>query len=515
MSGKIERKIIIGLITSTEFCKAVRRDIDVKLFEATVAKTLALWILQYYDKFGKAPHSDIEELYMQNVKKQKIDTEIAEQIEEEILPGLSDEYIKEGLDDALVFNAKQYFKERKLITINEDIKTYISKGDFDKAEALINQYKPITNEIADEVILNADTIGDAVKTALTTTYEPLFQFGGALGEFINHQLCKDNFIAFLAPEKTGKTMMLMQFAITAASQGVPVGIIQAGDMSTNQMLRRFIINSIGKTTEERYVGPHFIPIKDCIKNQLNICDKKIRECNYGVFEDRGWDVKALKEQLTMDDLLEAYKLDPDYSPCYNCSEYLKHALGSPWLKQINIKMMTTAEADKYATQNFYGKNRAVRIRTFANGTCSVSSIREVYKEWKKDGFEPGLILIDYADLLVGERGMEERHKQNQVWKDLRGFNQETHSLLVTCTQSDADSYNRNLLSLKNYSEDKRKYAHATGFYGLNRDSMGREKKIGLMRINELLLRESDFESTKTVTVLQNLRLCRPIIGSYF
>jgi len=181
MSTKIERKIIIGLITSTEFCKAIRRDIDIKLFEAAVAKTLALWILQYYDQFGKAPNSDIEELYMQNVRKQKIDTEVAEQIEEEILPGLSDEYVNEGLDEALLFNAKQYFKERKLITINEDIETYIKKGDFDKAENLINQYKPITNEIADEVILNSEGIGDAIKTALTTTYEPLFQFGGALG----------------------------------------------------------------------------------------------------------------------------------------------------------------------------------------------------------------------------------------------------------------------------------------------------------------------------------------------
>ena len=69
--------------------------------------------------------------------------------------------------------------------------------------------------------------------------------------------------------------------------------------------------------------------------------------------------------------------------------------------------------------------------------------------------------------------------------------------------------------MKNFSEDKRKYAHVTAMYGLNQDPQDREKKIGLMRINEIVVREGDFSNTKEVTVIQNLARGRPFLGSYY
>jgi len=98
---------------------------------------------------------------------------------------------------------------------------------------------------------------------------------------------------------------------------------------------------------------------------------------------------------------------------------------------------------------------------------------------------------------------------------LRGLNQETNSLLITATQADADAYKQNTLRLSNFSEDKRKYAHVTAFYGLNQDSGGREKNLGLMRINELILREDKFDMNRQVTVMQALNIGRPIITSYW
>lgn len=128
---------------------------------------------------------------------------------------------------------------------------------------------------------------------------------------------------------------------------------------------------------------------------------------------------------------------------------------------------------------------------------------------------PGLIVLDYADLMVPSYQTEYRHQQNQIWKDLRGLNQELDCLLVTATQADADSYDRNSLRLKNFSEDKRKYGHVTTMYGLNQDSKGREKGIGLIRINELLLRDDGFDSSREVTILQSLSTGSPVVGSFF
>ena len=50
-------------------------------------------------------------------------------------------------------------------------------------------------------------------------------------------------------------------------------------------------------------------------------------------------------------------------------------------------------------------------------------------------------------------------------------------------------------------------------YGLNQSAD--EKQIGIMRINELLVRDSDFNSNRPIKVLQRLQIGRPFLGSYF
>jgi len=134
---------------------------------------------------------------------------------------------------------------------------------------------------------------------------------------------------------------------------------------------------------------------------------------------------------------------------------------------------------------------------------------------RQDGFVPDMIVVDYADLMTVQHRMYERHKQNQVWMSLRRISQERHCLLITATQADAASYERGLLRLSNFSEDKRKYAHVTAMYGLNQDPKGREKQLGIMRINEMVVREDDFSNARQVTVLQNLHRGRPFLGSYW
>ena len=125
-----------------------------------------------------------------------------------------------------------------------------------------------------------------------------------------------------------------------------------------------------------------------------------------------------------------------------------------------------------------------------------------------------MIVIDYADLLVGE-AKDFRHLQNEIWKDLRRLSQEKgQPLVITATQADAKSYDADKLKLTNFSEDKRKYAHVTAFYGLNQDKFGREKQIGILRINELLLREGDFGVGNQVFILQNLGRGKAFLGSY-
>lgn len=87
-------------------------------------------------------------------------------------------------------------------------------------------------------------------------------------------------------------------------------------------------------------------------------------------------------------------------------------------------------------------------------------------------------------------------------------------MVITATQSDADSYDTDLLKLSNFSEDKRKYSHVTAMFGLNQDKDGREKKLGVLRLNELVIREGEFSSSNEIVVLQYLRGGRAYVGSF-
>jgi hypothetical protein len=145
---------------------------------------------------------------------------------------------------------------------------------------------------------------------------------------------------------------------------------------------------------------------------------------------------------------------------------------------------------------------------------STEDMRRVLDEWEnQDDFVPDVIVTDYADIMASSE-REYRHKQDGIWRGLRGISQERHSLLITATQADARSYGQSILNLSNFSEDKRKYAHVTAMFGLNQDPKGREKQLGILRVNELLVREGIFNSNNDVVVLQDLGSGRPFTESY-
>src|SRR5690606_9911830 len=127
-----------------------------------------------------------------------------------------------------------------------------------------------------------------------------------------------------------------------------------------------------------------------------------------------------------------------------------------------------------------------------------------------------IVIVDYADILSSDdaRVTEFRHRQDHVWKSLRALSQERHVLLITATQADAESYKKGRLNMTNFSEDKRKLAHVTAQFGLNQDPDGREKALGIMRINEIVVREGSFSADSEVHVLQDLAAGRPFLESY-
>jgi hypothetical protein len=141
----IERKITIGLITSTEFCNSIKNIWDLNLFESPTAKLILSWTWEYYLKFKKAPSKEIETIFYSKLKTIKIGKEIADEIEKDILPGLSDEFTKEEFNlDYLIEETEKYFSERHLQIFHENVEALTKAGKLEEAEKLVREYKPLS-----------------------------------------------------------------------------------------------------------------------------------------------------------------------------------------------------------------------------------------------------------------------------------------------------------------------------------------------------------------------------------
>lgn len=522
----IERKILIGLITSTTYAKKIRRVWDGMLIESATGRMMCQWAIDYFDQYGKAPGIQIEDIFYARLK-EGLDKEIAEEIEEELLPDLSDEYEKDGMDvDFLIAETVKHLNANKLLRLTEQINNLVETGTgsmqerLKQAEQLRNEYTPISLDRDDSVDLSDPEALRSIRRAFSKASEPVVYFPKQLGKFWNSQFVPGAFVSFLAPEKRGKTFLLLEIAMRAAKQGKRVAFFQAGDMNEAEQLKRIGVYLTRRSYLEKYCKEHWQVVRDCKFNQSNSCKKPERECDFSPFDELMDGVIDGKSR-DLKELIEAYEANIDYKPCCDCKAFETDKIGKPWLKKVlAVEPIEYKDVEQAVIKFFQKYRRQFRLSTHANGSLSVNDITNILNNWEaNDGFIPELIVVDYADLLVPSIKTEFRHQQNQIWKDLRKLSQTPRNSILPCvvspTQADAKAYKRFRLELDNFSEDKRKYAHVTAMYGLNQDPDGIEKGLGLLRINEIIIREGAFSATNEITIIQDLWQGRPFLGSYF
>lgn len=510
----MERNIVIGLITNTNYLKQLKEEWNPLYIESKAAKILSNWCWEYFDKHDKAPMRNVESILLKKLKKKKINKELAEEIETDILRDLSEQYENQTNDlDVLLSDTREYFTERQMELHMEEVQSLLDKGEIQKARQLQEDFK-FTVGGENEGIDLADVNTNAkLDDALNTNLQRVIKFTGALGDFWNDELIKGAFVSILAPEKRGKTFTLLEFMMLAYEQEQETGFFQAGDMTEGQQLIRTAIYLTQKSNKAKFCGKQYIPVIDCVKNQTNTCNRRIRASKFGPFDEKT--EKEIREEITYEALLEAKHGNKFYKNCYNCINWQTHSWGAVWLEEFdNGTEPLTANEAKRAWNKFFVKNNLVRLSTYSNGELTIAKMITTLETWKRNGFKPKMLLVDYADLIVGNSMTDMRHQIDAVWRGLRGISQKYDLLVVAPTQADAKSYEQELLKLNNFSEDKRKLAHVTAMYGLNQSPDGREKKLGIMRINKIVVREDGFHNTDQVHVLQRLQIGKPNLGSY-
>lgn len=429
------------------------------MFKTRWANLVAQWCVDFHLRYDKAPKANIEPLYESWADGATDKNEI--KLVEKFLAGLEDEYdglAEDSNSDYITDIAGSYFNQVRIENLLERTEGHLQSGRVSEANQCVNDFHQIELGVGEGINLLDDR--KAINEAFESKRKPLVKYPGALGKFFDSALERDAFIAFMAPEKRGKSFWLLDVAYRAVLQNRKVAYFEAGDNSQHQVTRRLMAR-VSKT-----------PIKRSL-------------VNYPLTIDRDEDDKI----ATVNFKRKRFRKGLDKNTAWKACQKLKKS-----------KLKT--------------KQSLLKLSCHANSTLSVRSIRNILRNWEREGWSPDVIVIDYADILNMDSSVfEGRDRINETWKQLRSLSQTLHCLVLTATQADAASYKATVIDRSHFSEDKRKLSHVTGIVGIN--ASPEEKEQGIMRLNWVVLRESEFSEGDCVHVATCLSLSNPSVKSCF
>jgi len=457
-NNDVERRILIAMIVDSVVLGRINTKWQPRSFKSKWANIVAQWCLEYYQRYNKAPMKHVESLFENWSAKSKDETNV--NLVSKFLSSLSDEYedLKtESNSDYILDITVQYFNQVKIECLVEEVESDISEGHSEKAHNRLVGYSKIEMGVGEGIDVLQDT--EAIMKAFDTERkETLIKFPGDLGKFFKSSLEREGFISFMGKKGVGKSFWLMTMAYEAMLQRKRVAMFEVGDMGESQTMRRFMIRA---SKQPRFAKDVYYPIKIWYNKKKH----KV---------EREFELREFNKKLS-------------------------------WRKAKKV-------CEKVMQKKVKSKETYLKLSCHFNSTLSVSTVESILQDWERSDWIPDVIVIDYADILKMEYpGKEGRDCINETWKRLRALSQRRHCLLITATQSDADSYERGTMKMKNFSDDRRKIDSVTGMIGVNQTES--EKKRGIMRLNWVSLRDDEFHPSSCVHVAGCLAVANPAICS--
>lgn len=443
-----EKDILIGMITNTEFLKQITPIYKEEYFVLPYARTVSKWVLEYYEKYEKAPDSDIGSLFEQ--KKLSIkDNNQTESISTFL------EKISERHEDSSNFNveynvdkAEQYFNESALDLHIEKVKFHKNLGDYAAANAEISKFKRPEKGVGCSESIWCDEAATIEAIRIDDEKNILVKYPGDLGKVIR-PLRSEDFIAFIGPPKRGKSFELVELAILASLNRKNVLFVTL-EMPAKQLRQRIL---------QRITG-------EVIATYSNVEDY----CEVEV---------------------------PYFDPAFNINQQIIK-------RKERKKYMTPRSALRkmeYAKKFVGGDNFRI-ISASANTMTEWDLERHLDNLEHYDGFIPQVILVDYADIMKSDRKEEHRHQIDRKWQGLRRIGQERKCLMVTVSHTTRETLNRDCRE-SDLAEDTRKLNHLTMCIAINQ--MKHEKAEGFKRLSVLMDRFEEADTYKEAVVTYSLK----------
>lgn len=455
--GSLDRKLLIGLVTNKNLLAGVADKWSEGLFDSSWANLVGSWCVKYYLKYQKAPGKQVETLFQSWASSKSRNKETVNLVDS-FLTTLSEQYqrSKKANTRYLLDLAGQRFNDIALLKLSDKLRDLVGRGERDKAQALVNEFHQVEVGIGSGIDVLNDT--EAMRRAFELDREPLIRYPGGLGKLYKDQFCRDGFIAWIAPEKAGKSYQLLDAAVRAILQRRKVAYFQAGDLSEDQIMRRFMVRFAKKPDKKRKLVRYPTALTLNAEGEAQVTFKEL----------------SFDEPL---DWREAWQACQDIT--------------------------------KWQTRT---RDRLLNLSIHANHSLSIAQAKSILHGWERQGFSPDICVFDYADLIrPSSQYREKRDQIDQVWSELRSLSQTLHCLVLTATQTNAAAYKVKTVTRSNFSENKRIMAHVTGMLGIS--SSSEEKQQQVIRQNWIVLRGDEFVELKCCFVAQCLSLAQPNLRS--
>ncbi|MDE2095775.1 MAG: hypothetical protein KGL39_00840 [Patescibacteria group bacterium] len=455
--GDIDRRILLAMITSTEALSRIIPLWQEKPWDSSWLNRIGRECVRYFNRHGEAPNSAIQD-WFSNVAEHWRDKEAVREAEIflEIINGEGERSQELPNPNHIYDLAMSRWEEISLRRLSNDINHAREQGNLEEARSKVFTWAPPAASEREFIDVLQDM--EAVRRACTySRQEPLITYDQGLGDFFGDSLRKDSFIAFMGPDKSGKSMWLLDVAFRAVLARKRTVYFEAGDLSEDQVMERIVSRIMRRPARP---GPYDLPTE--------------------MFNGKPPRVVS-KEKV--------------------CEKHLNFKLG--W------------EAFQSLVTNRIRSNEPYwKLHCSPNSTLQVSTIRSMLKRLLITGWPAEVVIVDYADILASPSGIKEtRDQSNAIWKQLRAISQEFNCLVVTATQTNAKSYTAEIVNRTNFSEDKRKLAHVTGMVGIS--ASVEEKEMGLCRLNWVVRRERGFSDRMCCYAAGCLAICNPSMFSVF
>lgn len=504
----IERDIIENAIANDEYLK---RFVQVPHWKGLLTTQWADVVLAacvaFYKNHKAAPKKQyIIEYLSQNQKTFRLSDDVLPAMVEFITAIDETKSINPSFE---IDNTVNFLKKRALRKAKDNIETALDADNLELAEKAFTSMPSKVTAVDELDVLD---MASTLQEATSLNEDPILQMGGPFGDLVAPHIKSGKFVFFLATAKAGKTWCLYTLAAACYNSAKNVLVFAAGDMDKNDNSIRIghIMSNQDTASDPTHTGIYAFPTTDCLLNQNQTCKLSTNKCKLQApVED------SMKDCDSAEALMAT--IPPGYAACANC----RHCVD--WVPtftyephDVQYKGWQGLNAHKEISKRRNGKTK-FRIKIYPNNTLTTQEIeRQLIHCRDNEGWMPDVVVIDYADIMGKEEGdnsVEQRHKENARWMNLRKLSNVYPICLLTVTQSNRSGFEVSSIGAVQVGEDKRKLDHATAVFSLSQTPL--EKRFRIARTACIMARGKSPDIHKEVVLLQGYEAGRFVRGSFW